>query len=334
MTTLSARIEAAQPGEEDGATARARKVFGNQGMHRAAEFIAGLHPNAIDYLEQAPVLACAFGVKHNTKTDRLYVAMRVGGPIQRGERLRNVMASVGLPYPLRKLSGNALTPYVSKFIRETAAIPPSTLSQCIPAKVGDQRKWLSAIRQWRDACERRTWMSPKTGFIWLATNAQHFEEREAADIVDFLAANNPSDFERWSINRMRNEVELWHDRLNSERGVRGLGAGISLDTIIDLSDWPDHAESCGYEFFKLATPRMIMEEGRRMRHCVAYYIPRVVDGAAHIYSLREGMRRVATVEIVGSRVVQIAAFANKVPPKAAIKAADEFAAAIARSLEQ
>lgn len=311
-------------GDRNPILSRARKLFPNQGMHRSAEFIASLHPNAIDYLEQAPVLACAFGVKHNTRADRLYVAMRCGGPIERGERLKNVMASVGLPYQLRKLHGSAITPYASTFIRETAAIPPSTLAQCIPDKPGEQRKWLKAIRDWRWRAHLRTWMSPKTGFVWLATNAKHFEEGEAGHIVDYLAVNNPADFERWTLARMRNEVELWHDRLNMETQFKN-GMGITADTVIDLSDWPDHAEVDGYEFFKLSTPRMIMEEGRRMRHCVASYMEHVIGGKTHLFSVRQEMRRVATVQIIGKRVVQIAAFANKIAPRAAEKAADKFA---------
>ena len=311
--------------EDNPTLSRARKIYGNQGMHGAATFIASLHPNAVEYLEQAPVLACAFGVKYNTRADRLYVAMRCGGPIERGEKLRNVMASVGLPYQLRKLAGSAITPYVSTFIRETAAIPPSTLAQCIPDKSGDQRKWLKAIRDWRHRAAMRTWMSPKTGFVWLAANARHFDEGEAGDFVDFLANNKAPDFDRWSLQRMRNEVELWHDRINAETALKRGMVGVSLDTIIDLSDWPDHTELDGYEFFKLSSPRMIMDEGRRMRHCVASYVKDVMNGQTHLFSVRQEMRRVATVQIMGKRVVQIKSFANKMPPIAAVKAADKFA---------
>jgi hypothetical protein len=82
-------------------------------MHRNAEFVANLHPLAIDYLEQAPVLAASFGVKANSRADRLYIASRIGGPIERGERLKMVMASVGISTPLRKLKGYAIQPYMS-----------------------------------------------------------------------------------------------------------------------------------------------------------------------------------------------------------------------------
>lgn len=291
-----------------------------------ALFIASLHDNAIDYLEQAPVLACSFGVKANTKADRLYIAMRVGGPIQRGERLRNVMASVGLPTPLRKLKGSAITPYASTFIRDTTIIPSSTLAQSIPDRPGEQKRWLRSIRDWRAHIRNRTtWGSPKMGFVWLATNAQHFEEYEAGHILDFIISTKPADWERWSLARMRNEIELWQDRMVAEKDVNKLGAGITLDTEIDLSDWPDFQSVGGYDMVKLATPRMIMEEGRKMRHCVSSYIPDVISGRTHLFSVRQDNRRVATAQITMGRVVQIKAFANKVPPKAAVSAADQFA---------
>jgi hypothetical protein len=70
---------------------------------------------------------------------------------------------------------------------------------------------------------------------------------------------------------------------------------------------------------------MIMEEGRRMRHCVASYMNNVVSGKTHLFSVRREMRRVATMQIVGKRVVQIAAFANKVAPYGAVNAAHKYA---------
>lgn len=303
--------------------ARAIKLFPNQGMHRNAEFIANLHPRAIDYLEQAPVLAASFGVKWNTKADRLYIASRIGGPIERGERLRSVMASVGIHTPLRKLKGYSIQPFMSLFVRELVDLDPSTLSQAIPEKPRAQRQWLSALRDWRYRLAQRG-QSPKLHFNWIARHAHRCEDGQATDFADFVGFHPSLDVSRWSFEHMANEVQLWHDRLASERSVEGLGVGIRPDTVIDLSDWPDHAEVAGFEFFKLSTPSMLMEEGRRMRHCVATYIPQVMNGKCHIYSVRVGLRRMATVEIVGKRAVQIKAFANKVPSKAVCEAADKF----------
>ena len=127
---------------------------------------------------------------------------------------------------------------------------------------------------------------------------------------------------------MENEVQLWHDRLAANRSVKEYGIGLEPGTVIDLSDWPDHVEHAGFEFFKLATPSMLMEEGRRMRHCVASYIPRVINGRTHIYSIRHDMRRMATLQITDGRPVQIKAFANRVPARGVVNAADSFARAL------
>jgi hypothetical protein len=309
---------------------RARAIFSNQGMHRNAEFIAALHDNAIDYLEQAPILAASFGVKVNTRADRLFIAMRIGGPIQRGERLRNVMASVGIAGPLRKLAGSAIYPYMSDFVRELNDLTPSILSQAIPERPGDQRKWLKSMSEWRSRM-RIHGRSPKIGFSWIARYGQFCAPGEASDFADFVRAHETADIHRWSFERMANETRLWHDQLAANNSVSSYGMGLKPDTIIDLSDWPDHEELQGFEFFKLATPSMIMEEGRRMRHCVASYIPTVMAGRCHLYSIRREMRRMATLEIVGRQVRQLKAFANKLPAKGVEQVATAF---VSRHIDQ
>lgn len=302
---------------------RVRAIFPNQGMHKNAMFIVGLHPRAIDYLEQAPVLAAAFGVKRNTKTDRLYIATRIGGPIHRGEKLRAVMAAVDIARPLRKLKGSSVMPYMSEFVRDLNDIDTSTLSQSIPERPGAQQAWLRSLRDYRHRM-RIIGASPRTGFTWMARHAHRCEKGQSSDIADFVARNPIPDIDRWSFERMTNEVTLWHDRLAADRDLKQYGDVIRPDTVIDLSDWPDHAELAGFEFFKLATPSMLMEEGRRMRHCVASYIPRVISGSCHLYSIRREMRRMATMEIVNGRVVQLKGVLNRQPSNAVVHAAKLF----------
>lgn len=302
----------------------ARALFPNKGMHGNAAFIASLHPRAIEYLQQAPVLAAAFGVKSNTRADRLFIAMRVGGPIERGERLRSVMASVQIATPLRKLCGYAISPFMSTFVRELGDLDSSTLSQCIPDKPRAQREWLASLRDYRSRMRVRG-QSPRRGFSWIARYAHRCDEGQAADFGDFVGYHPSIEIDRWSFERMSNEVELWHDRLNADSSLKEYGGMLSPTTVIDLSGWPDHAEVGGFEFFKLSTPAMLLEEGRRMRHCVASYIPQVMSGQSHIFSVRADMRRMATLQIRGRHVVQLKAFANKLPIKAVESAATQFA---------
>lgn len=305
---------------------QAISIYPNSGMHRNAAFIASLHPRAVDYLHQAPVIAASFGCKFSTRADRLYVASRIGGPIQRGEKLKVVMASVGLALPLRKLEPFVITPSLCGFIRDLHDLAPSALSQAIPDKPGAQREWLQALRDYRGRM-RYNRGSEKRGFHWIARHAHRCAPTQAADIADFVYIHPSADIDRWSFERMENEVLLWHDRLASEQSTSKYGIGLKMDTVIDLSDWPEYIEHEGFEFFKLSTPSMIMEEGRRMRHCVASYIPFVMSGRTHLYSVRHEMRRLATAEIVGTRAVQIKAFANKAPANGVCNAVDSFAKA-------
>ena len=300
-------------------------LFANQGLHANARFIAGLHDNAIDYLRQAPVLALCFGAKRGTRADRLYVASRIGGPIQRGEKLRNVMAAVGVPYPLRKLAANALAPKKQDTIRSLSVIDNSTLSQIIPQRTGAQREWLKAIEDYKDRSRWRSHIISNEEFRWLviqsAQNPSKDTASEAQEIADLVIANGPLNWPAWSWARANAEATLWHDRLRTEKA---LPAGFKADTCIDLSSWPDSQEVGGFEFFKLSTPSFLMEEGRRMRHCVASYIPDVVNGRCSIFSIRQQMRRVATVEIVGKRIAQLKGFANKPVAKAVETACRQF----------
>jgi len=306
---------------------RARKLFPNQGLHPQAEFIAKLHPLAIDYLTQAPVLACALGAAQSTRSDHLYVAMRVGGPIERGERLRNVMAAVQLPTPLRRLQGFALSPNCRPTIYRLAQMDPSPLALAIPGKPGAQRTWLSRLGTWHEVQNRRVQVA-SLPFAWAAREiSRHLPEAsEVAAVVDFLVSNPGN--ERWSWDKAMSETQLWHDRLATEKQMLVLGGGIQASTVVDFSDLPEEWRQEGLQFVKLSTPAAVIEEGRMMRHCVASYLRDIIDGRCSIYSIRNQERRLATLEfskVTGIR--QLAGFANGKPAAFVYKAAQRFQAA-------
>lgn len=310
---------------------RAVALFPNQGLHDQARFIASLHPRAIEYLEQAPVLACALGAHRTTRSDKLYIAQRIGGPIERGERLRHVMKAVELPTPLRQLAPFALGPTSRPTIYRLARIEPSPLSLAIPGRPGDQRKWLSALKDWHEAQVRRTRVA-SLPFSWAVREiSRHLPPSgEITAVVDFLISNQGND--RWSWEKAMAETQGWHDRLADERSVREITGGLSLDICIDISELPDAWADSGLQFVKLDTPAKLIEEGRKMRHCVASYVRYVVDGRASVYSIRNSERRIATLEIDphDKRVVQLQGFGNsKVKPYVS-KAAATFSRRLAR----
>lgn len=303
----------------------AASLYPNQGLHSNAEFISSLHPRAIEYLQQAPVIALCFGAKANTRADRLYIASRLGGPITRGDKLRAVMDAVPMAYPLRKISATILAPRDQTTMRTLGGIPPSTLSQIIPMKSGPQRRWLGNIAAWRERLRKRHCHTMQS-MDWLARQLSLAspERNEVEDVADFFVANRSVDMSRWCWDRAMAETVLWHDRLAAEQGLGSLPGAIQPETQIDYSDWPSHFEHDGFEFFKLQTPSMLMEEGRRMRHCVASYIGDVLNGKTSIFSMRSDMRRIATVQVEGRRAVQIRGFANKMPSAYVSRAVDSF----------
>lgn len=294
------------------AARKAQKLFPNQGLHSSAAFIASLHPNAIDYLGQAPVLACALHFKGSSKADKLYIASRIGGPLERGEPLKKVMKAVHLSYPLRQLEPYALSGGKAELLRELSKLNPSTLSQAIPVSASAQRIWLTGLSafvlRWSYGAETPLPMDWAVRAIAQALPKRH----EAEDIADYLRANTTPDLKRWSWSRAEMEKDIWHDRLRLDRE---LPHGIKSDTIIDLSDWPDVAEIDGFELYKLKTPSMITAEGRAMRHCVASYMCNVVNGDCTLFSIRKDMKRVATAEFRNGSCVQLRGFANKLPSK-------------------
>lgn len=295
------------------ASEKARELFPNQGLHDAAVFIARLHPNAVDYLQQAPVLACSYGPR-GTHSDKLYIASKIGGPIERGERLRNVLAAVGLPQPLRRICPFALTPSARTVIYQLGRMPPSALAFAIPDRPGPQRDWLSRLKGWNEQQARRTQVA-SLSFEWAAREiSRHLPSAgEVQSVVDFLLSNAGN--ERWSWDKAVAETQLWHDRLAADREVLKIGGGITATTPIDYSALPCTARIDGFEIVKLDTPEALITEGRRMRHCVASYIRDVVAGRCSIFSIRTDERRIATVELDAKtgQLLQLKGFANSRP---------------------
>lgn len=306
-----------------GVAATAATLFPNQGLHRSAVFLAKLHPLAIEYLEAAPVLACALAFKKSSRADKLYVASRVGGPISRGEPLKKVMKALGLAYPLRRLKAYALSPGKAELLRKMSACNPSSIANAMPEKPKAQRDWLKQLDAFRKRFVNYGGVNSDLPLEWAmkVMPGSCDNAREAADVADYLRQHIVPQLDQWSWPRAKMETELWHDQLRCDQS---LPPGFKPDTVIDLSDWPDVWEGEEYEFFKLATPSMIWAEGRAMRHCVASYVPRVVNGNCSLYSIRKDMKRVATFELVDGKCVQLRGFANAKAPSIVAQAIGVF----------
>lgn len=317
---------------------RAEKVIPNQGLHVAACLFACASRGAIDYLEQAPVLALALsqGSKLARLSDRNMAARYAQHAVEGGPKLKEVLASFSLPVPLRLIGGFALSPTKWRTVKALGDVPPSMLAQAIPEKPGAQRTWLNTLSEWTDTLARRgnfddhhlDWAAFAIGVECGGTTPSH-AVMQAGTVADFLAHRRDRFNFKWTWAKALAEAEQWHDELVKLDGEKRFVAqfGMEWDQEIDYGTLPDRIEVDGAEVIALRSAAALFSEGRAMRHCVSSYTSNVINGHCRIYSVRKDGKRIATVELSrqaeGGRwhSPQIKGPCNAAPPKYAVEAA-------------
>ena len=321
-------------------TMKAQAMFGNQGVQPAAIWLAALHPRALDYLEQAPVLALAasFGGKTAKRAERAYIAMNFRPLCERGAKLKDVMKAFRVAYPLRAVSAKALRPGVWTVLQAiTRLVDPSTISQSVPAEPTRHKHWLGDLDILWTAMQRRRPDEQVNGEVlrWamlaLSRHASRSDHDVPADqIADFLICNRDQWNARWTWERMIRETGEWHEALANAQ-IDRINDG-TYDAEVAYHGFPTEVTLSGFEFHALRSLRALIVEGKAMHHCVASYHRDIQSGRARIYSIRKDGRRVATVEFMPLpgrvRAVQIKGVCNAKPPKDVIAAADKFARAL------
>lgn len=307
---------------------RAVKPFKTDGMWQAAKFAATVHERAIDYIEQAPALVL-FVLPEDRKRklaggDRTYAAHRLAHHCRQGARLKDVMKAYGLTMPLRKLKGKALAPEDLSVVRLLATLPPSVVSQAIPNSIADQRRWLSALREWqRIQSYRPDWLARYAEWAAVRLASAKVRKSEVGTVTDFIARGDMPLNLAWDWPRAVAAADDWHDRLSA--GNAKALFGVMADQIVDLGTHPDHTVLYGLEFVALRTPTAIHAEGKAMHHCVASYVQAVVHGLSNIVSIRRDEQRVATLELRNGRVEQLKGRFNMQVPREIVEAARTYA---------
>lgn len=320
-------------------TMKAQAMFGNQGVRPAAIWLAALHPRALDYLEQAPVLALAatFGGKASKRSERAYVAMNFKPLVERGARLKDVMKAFRVAYPLRSISAKAIRPGVWGVLQAiTRLVDPSTISQSIPEAPTRHMHWLGDLDILWTVFQRRTpdeqLNAPILRWAMLALSRHGrtpdpAEGMQSDQIADFLICNRDQWNARWTWERMIREAADWHEALANAQ-IDRINDG-KYDTDVAYRGFPTEVTLSGFEFHALRSLRALVVEGKAMHHCVASYYRDIQSGRTRIYSIRKDGRRVATAEFAvlpgRTRAVQIKGVCNARPPKDVIAAADKFA---------
>jgi len=317
-------------------TRKAQSMFGNQGVQPGAIWLAALHPRALDYLEQAPVLALAatYGGRVSRRSERAYVASKFKPMIERGERLKDVMKAFRVAYPLRSISRKAIRPGFWGLLQAiTRLVDASTISQSIPDHPNRHMHWLGNLNILWTVLQRRApdeqLNAPILRWAMLALSRQErtTDPTQLCQIADFLIGARDQWNARWTWERMIREAADWHEALANAQIYR-INDG-KYDTEVAYRGFPTEVTLSGFEFHALRSLRALVVEGKAMHHCVASYYRDIRSGRTRIYSIRKDGRRVATAEfaVIPGRIraVQIKGACNARPPKAVIEAADTFA---------
>ncbi|KUO53177.1 MAG: hypothetical protein APF82_00895 [Sphingomonadales bacterium BRH_c42] len=325
-------------------TRKAQAMFGNQGVQPAAIWLAALHPRALEYLEQAPVLALAatFGGKASKRAERAYVAMNFRPLIERGAKLKDVMKAFRVAYPLRAISAKAIRPGVWSILQAiTRLVDPSTISQAIPDLPTRHMHWLGDLDILWTVLQRRApdeqANAPILRWAMLALSrhgrtGDPAEGLQSEQIADFLICNRDQWNARWTWDRLIRETQAWHEAL-ANADIDRINDG-TYDQDVPYGPFPAEVslpdrDGTTFEFHALRSLRALVIEGKAMHHCVASYYRDIQSGRARIYSIRKDGKRLATAEFMvlpgRVRAVQIKGVCNARPSKDVIAAADLFA---------
>lgn len=318
--------------------AAARALYGNQGMHDAAQWIAGLHPHALQYLQQAPVLALAasFGGVAGSKQQRTYIAMNLRPMIERGAKLRDVMRAYHVSYPLRALSAASIRPGAWDVLKVISrGVDPSTIAQAIPARTTGHVGWINTLAVLWAVLQRRRPDDPANiaalRWMMLANRDGSAITPAVLDyverIADFMICNPEVWNQRWSCPRMARETEEWHAALaNAQISAAG---DAKYDRHVPYAGFPSEVTVNGHEFVALQSLRALIVEGKAMHNCVASYYRDIQSGSTRIYSVRQDGKRLATCEfhmLPGRvRAVQIKGPCNARACATVVRACDRFA---------
>lgn len=309
---------APEPWDRGRAEKAARLLFPNAALKPIAAALAGAHPQALDYVRQAPVivLAAAVGRPHRLNTGRLRTALResLGARCRRGERLREVMQAYGCAPQLRALHPKALTLGRWPVIQRLRTIPPARLAPMIPADPRGQDAWLRALAYWVDHLARRGRRQEMEPWFAWAARALSTEPDAHPETVTAVAdlfheasiVNGRGDARvdpRWTFPQAAAAAVRWHEAMNRELAERRAWSHTAsdFDSAVDYAPlWNDPFLLAGFEVVPLRSGRALSEEGMAMHHCVGSYSREVRSGSSRIFSLRREGHRVATIEIGGT----------------------------------
>lgn len=272
--------------------------YGKRKLEDRAVAASKLHSLVGGWIEAAPVLVCAL------KDDRYYQAL-YDHACQHG-KLNDALRIVGIPTPMRKQSAAEVAEWSlsSAWLDAFPLVGDSTIAQLLTRVQGEAR---STWRRSLDAIWRRKprlrvrYEGQSEAFANWAVNAAAFHPfgdiAAAMDLMEDQDCNLS-----WSMARFDREHAQWIERMRHEYAAdREAREAIenenerqrvkALDIEVSFGHRPLSGTISGIQFVALNSPRKLMDEGYKMRHCVgsAQFRDALRRGRAFYYHLSNGV---------------------------------------------
>ena len=245
--------------------------------------------------------------------------------IKTGRPLPEVAAALGLPMWTKRLPPEA-------FDCDLTALPDEAgfgrrIANLVPRAAETTPMWLQWVAYSAQACDNDM-------ALWLA--ARPIFTRDMEQGVPLLPLAAFVWFSRWDCEVARRLIERpWHENMRFQTAVQEARAWLErvvieycLEDDGATGDWFTVRKVGAYRFLPLRTMQELREEGDRMRNCVATYANQVAMSARLIYSIRQGGKHVATMEIAPvsmnsreARIAQLLGPGNSQPREDVVRAA-------------
>ncbi len=236
-----------------------------------------------------PAAAFTLAGRHGDSRRRADALALVRG----GARLRDVANALDLPGWSQRIPPEAFVepigalPMADDFARRIVCLVPKDLQSSAMWFQWVKRSnvlcddrfalWIAKQRFWHNGHTGCAMLQPLAAYAWfsLAGDAAALELME----------------QRWSPKmRFTRAVAIARDWL---RGLSGQCDPNSREA----GRWLKTQRCRGFRIVPLRTADELQQEGRRMTHCVGSYAAKVARGGCLIYSIRQGTKSVATVEV-------------------------------------